>query len=366
MLVAYNESRQLQTLYRLSRNEATKLKLSKWYCPQCNEQLLLKVGQIISPHFSHRKGAICTSQFSEGETLEHLETKIKLYELFLRNQLPVQLEPTMHSLNRRPDLLVTRNKPIAIEYQWSIISSEEIIQRTQDFKNSHYEVQWIVRPMKHQPFPNATHIQRLSFTQFYKTILQLNETSKIIAYDPYHSEFISYEYCLQLSSNHFLTHITKIPYQSQTVPFQQIRVDLSHLAQQYTDQWLQDRMKRLVQNFRFNRQGIQNPILGMSYRLGIPSIELPNWIGLPLTTFQLEIDPLLLQLTYVTHCFTTGQNLFADSTLILYTSDEQLILALSLYIQVLKKIYVQPPCLKDELSFEQLSIIIYEQLLQKS
>lgn len=47
---------------------------TSFYCPDCGERLIRKVGKVKIPHFAHRCSGDCHG-LSEGETPEHLELK---------------------------------------------------------------------------------------------------------------------------------------------------------------------------------------------------------------------------------------------------------------------------------------------------
>ncbi|WP_419961412.1 competence protein CoiA [Psychrobacillus sp. BM2] len=109
-----------------------KLKSSnRFSCIQCSEQVILKNGMIKTPHFAHTRNASCTQTFSEGESEDHLQGKLHLYEFLQKHSSTVQLEAYLPSLHQRPDLYVqSESYPIAIEFQCSQIPATVIQQRT--------------------------------------------------------------------------------------------------------------------------------------------------------------------------------------------------------------------------------------------
>lgn len=115
-----------------------------YYCPACEDKLIFKKGRTIHSHFAHAKQSFCQT-FSEGETAEHLDGKLLLYNWFKREKLNVELEAFLPELNQRPDLLVEINgSKIAIEYQCSPISRDKIRERTLGYSENSIRVIWIL------------------------------------------------------------------------------------------------------------------------------------------------------------------------------------------------------------------------------
>lgn len=64
MIIAFDENHQIRQINETIRDK-------KYYCIQCNEQLILKKGNIKIHHFSHKKNSNCN-----GETWQHKYSKI--------------------------------------------------------------------------------------------------------------------------------------------------------------------------------------------------------------------------------------------------------------------------------------------------
>ena len=52
-------------------------KESKFFCPSCQEQLILKKGNVKIHHFAHKAESTC---LYAGESLDHLTTKLQIYD----------------------------------------------------------------------------------------------------------------------------------------------------------------------------------------------------------------------------------------------------------------------------------------------
>lgn len=78
------------------------------------------------------------SSFSEGETEEHLIGKRVLYNWFIQQGIPCQLEAYIPSLKQRPDLVIwlSSDQPCAIEFQCSPLSIKRLKERTKGYNNA--------------------------------------------------------------------------------------------------------------------------------------------------------------------------------------------------------------------------------------
>lgn len=78
-------------------------------CPGCEKRVFLKKGESKIPHFSHHPKEAC-KVFSEGETREHLEGKLAIYNFFKKKGYIVKLEAYLKNLKQRPDILIESKK----------------------------------------------------------------------------------------------------------------------------------------------------------------------------------------------------------------------------------------------------------------
>lgn len=138
LLIALNEQEEVVTANR------GLCKAGFFYCPSCKGRVCLKVGEVKRAHFAHYRNESC-DVFSEGETKEHLDGKIQIFNYLQRRWENVQLEAYLPNLQQRPDVLFQKeNRKIAVEFQCSSISIEKIVERTKGYLNANYEVIWIL------------------------------------------------------------------------------------------------------------------------------------------------------------------------------------------------------------------------------
>lgn len=106
------------------------------YCPSCQGEVIYKQGQWTLPHFAHRTLGDC-NRFSEGESLEHLQGKLLLYQWTKTSQL----EAYLPELKQRPDLLWGK---LAMEFQCSHLPMERFFERTENYLRHHYLPWWFL------------------------------------------------------------------------------------------------------------------------------------------------------------------------------------------------------------------------------
>lgn len=139
MLLAKNAAGKIVEATRLTDRQAN------YICPMCEQEVFLKRGELKVPHFAHFKKCLVNC-FTEGETQAHLTGKQKLKELFERLGYTVQLEAYLPKLQQRPDVLAiskSKKQYLAIEYQCSLISAEQLAGRTQGYLQAGYFPLWL-------------------------------------------------------------------------------------------------------------------------------------------------------------------------------------------------------------------------------
>lgn len=102
---------------------------TRYTCPACAGQVLLKRGRVKIAHFAHVPGAEC---WSESESVTHLRAKHLLAERFRSQGHHVRLEEIHYQHGRRVDVAVTTpsGHRVAVEVQDSAISVEDAKART--------------------------------------------------------------------------------------------------------------------------------------------------------------------------------------------------------------------------------------------
>lgn len=269
------------TLVILS-SEMRKEKLRTWqksivfYCPQCDGSVHLKVGEIVIPHFAHKKEETCALLFSEGETKEHLDGKLQLYELLQRRQTDVKLEPYLQTLAQRPDLLV-HNVPI--EFQCSTIPVHQVHARTTGYRSEGMEPIWILHtPKKLKILPQGVGIYQLS--KFEACFITPTDFV-FLTYYPQRKQFHYFSHLLHIVGRQYIGIHRKLSITSQTFPFARPKSPTLGEVERYALLYLSMRKKFLNTRILLNRKGINDSLLRQCYELRVLPLHLPLWIGIP-------------------------------------------------------------------------------------
>jgi competence protein CoiA len=117
---------------------------SPFVCPDCNEEVILKVGRQTVNHFAHANPIAC--KFATGESDEHRRCKVEIFKT-LQNApgvQNVQLERPI-GMNRADVSAEIGGVPVAIEVQLSSLSLETIQERTIEYFREGVHVLWLLQ-----------------------------------------------------------------------------------------------------------------------------------------------------------------------------------------------------------------------------
>lgn len=278
-------------------------KVTTFYCPQCKESVHLKVGNIVIPHFAHKKDANCSSSFSEGESKEHLEGKQQLYQFFNRSNIEVKLEPYFKELSQRPDLLVINNgKNIPIEFQCSTIPVNQIELRTKGYESIGMKPIWLLRtPKKLKTL--APGVGVFQFSRFERSFIskRLSEGFVFLTYDPQFECFHYFSNLVHITGKQHIGIHRNLTLAMQIFPFAEPNPPTTQELEQYLNLFLAMRKKFLQNRILINRRGINDSFLRECYELRIKPVELPPWIGIPvifMSSFSEHVCEWQLALVY--------------------------------------------------------------------
>lgn len=132
----------IPALFSKTQLEQLKTQHTFW-CPSCKQEVVLKIGQQIMPHFAHKQLQQCVLQ--KGEGTYHETGKILLYQWLKSQGLEVYLEKWMPSIKRTPDLTIKLGgKEIVLEYQCARIDIKTLQTRMNDYKQANLAQLWIL------------------------------------------------------------------------------------------------------------------------------------------------------------------------------------------------------------------------------
>ena len=181
LLQAKSSSGEYITLALLTKKEIDRRRGDTFFCPVCNNKVIMKAGTTVIPHFAHKSGAACETMHG-GEGIYHEQGKLLLYQWLLQQGLNVTLEAYIPEINQRPDLLVNINgKQIAIEYQCAKIPKSQIDKRNNGYLDMHITPIWIL---------GANHFKRIGEQIFHTSTFTLQFLHQ------FHNEFATTLYYL--------------------------------------------------------------------------------------------------------------------------------------------------------------------------
>ncbi|WP_391120503.1 competence protein CoiA [Psychrobacillus sp. L3] len=252
-------------------------------CIQCQEKVILKNGMINIPHFAHKRKSECSYSFSEGETEDHLNGKLQLYDFFKRLHVQTQLEPFLPSIKQRPDILISwKETMFAIEFQCSPISALVINERSKGYQNHSILPIWILRTPPSHEFPHHE-IGIMKLSAFRQQFFTSNPTygKTIITYCPQTKYFHYISNILHIRSNTFIVKSKKLPVDDQTWPFALVKRLSKIEYETYLKIYRYQRFRHLENMYFHNKKGIQSSFLRVCYRWQLYPKKLPLFIGIP-------------------------------------------------------------------------------------
>ncbi|WP_233143889.1 competence protein CoiA [Lottiidibacillus patelloidae] len=159
-------------------------KKKSFYCPICEERLLLKAGNKRRWHFAHQKNSSCLVE-QEAETEYHLNGKILLYQWLKKQYRQVYLEYYIRSIKQRPDILVqTEDGPVAIEFQCSNIPESHLIKRTEMYNQRNIKPLWILGSKRLKRKKNYFQLTAMDWLT-----VQFNTKPFVVYFNPTNKQF---------------------------------------------------------------------------------------------------------------------------------------------------------------------------------
>ncbi|MGA9227883.1 MAG: competence protein CoiA family protein [Mesobacillus sp.] len=264
----------------------------KFHCPECKEEVIMKLGSKKIWHFSHLSGNSCEHQY-ERESNYHLAGKLQLYN-WLKNQgINAELEKFDPSARQKPDIAFDwQGKKYAIEFQCSIIPEEIFIKRTASYFKNGYIPIWIAAGN----LIKRTGSKAVSINNFlYLFIRRPHQYWNIPAYCPLSGQFIDLNGAIPISSRKTITQLEI--HSIDKVPVNHL---ISPVSKSYPvlTSW-QSELKKFKSRYLMYPGSYQNHFLQQLYRNHLNLLSLPSEIGLPVFSGPYIETPALIWQTYL-------------------------------------------------------------------
>ncbi|MFJ5670550.1 competence protein CoiA [Bacillus safensis] len=157
----------------------------KFYCPECREEVHLKLGEHRVYHFAHKQLTVCP--LASGETAYHQAGKEAIMNWLKRLGHQPVLEKYMSKIHQRPDVTVSiGSETYAIEFQCANISRQELRRRTAGFREAGLFPIWMIGANRLK----RKSAQLFSFSSIHWGILRESEKKRLIFFCPIQNRFI--------------------------------------------------------------------------------------------------------------------------------------------------------------------------------
>ncbi|MBM4764251.1 competence protein CoiA family protein [Bacillus sp. B15-48] len=264
-------------------------KKEEFFCPECRERVVLKLGDKRIWHFSHQKGSNCPSKY-DRESSYHLSGKLQLYQWLNKRTTKAQLEQYFHTCKQRADIAFEWNRQLfSIEFQCSPIREELFINRTEGYQSNRITPIWII---------GGNQINRLasnlfSFNHFQYLFLRRQDTRWfVIAYCPDVNQFIFLHDLLPISPKKVLASMTILP--KYEIDIYQL-LHLVPLKRLPLSCWIHE-LQKLKTSYYSYPDFSQRTFLETLYKNGLNLLTFPSEIGLPVRSSPfIETSPLVWQ-----------------------------------------------------------------------
>ncbi|USD83878.1 competence protein [Bacillus safensis] len=210
----------------------------KFYCPECREEVQLKLGEHRVYHFAHKQLTACP--LASGETAYHQAGKEAIMNWLRRLGYKPALEKYMSKIHQRPDVTVSiGSATYAIEFQCANISRQELRRRTEGLREAGLLPIWMIGANRLKRKSS----QLFSFSSIHWGILRESEKRRLIFFCPIQNRFIHLDQFLVFQPTKVCAAMTVRPPSA----YRELPALLSPLSsrRQVNQQWL-----KCIQQFR--------------------------------------------------------------------------------------------------------------------
>ncbi|MES5953872.1 competence protein CoiA family protein [Bacillus fungorum] len=264
-------------------------KMESFFCIACGKEVQMKLGKQKKWHFAHKKMDSCLA-FYEAESMYHMHGKELLYRWFKQQNFHVDIEHYLPEIQQRPDIFVERaGRKIAIEYQCSNLSVEQLYKRTYSYWRAGIQVIWIIggnQLKKHSAY-------WMKFSSLMAFSLQSYPQPLLIFFCSKQKSFMKCTYITSFSTNVSFSHIIYL--RTDTTTFEMLFSPVPFQKEILNQEW-----KKRKDYFRKNALPIWNynykSLLRLLYQCKCTPANFPSEIGVPLpSSFAFQTHPFIWQ-----------------------------------------------------------------------
>lgn len=264
----------------------------KFHCPECSQEVVMKLGSKKIWHFAHLAGGSCQYEY-DRESEYHLSGKLQLFNWLKKQGIDAELEHFDQQMKQKPDIAFEfQNQKYAVEFQCSVIPEEIFEKRTQTYL--HYGVIpiWVAAETLIKRKKNNV----VSINNFlYLFVRQTRHSWNIPAFCPVSGQFINLNGAIPITSKKTITNLKVNSLNQYSV------VELlSPIERPFPilKTWQAENQK-LKSRYLTSPGAWQNPFLKELYRNHLTLLTLPSEIGLPVRSSPYIETPSLIWQTFL-------------------------------------------------------------------
>jgi competence protein CoiA len=266
--------------------------IEKFHCPECGEEVVMKLGSKKSWHFAHLAGGSCQYEY-DRESDYHRSGKLMLYNWLKMQGIHAELESYDPHMKQKPDIAFElQNQKYAIEFQCSIIPAEIFEKRTKTYFNHGVMPIWIAA----ESLVKRKKKNVVSLNNFLYLFIRRHQHSwNIPAFCPISGQFINLHGAIPISARKTITNL-------QVKSLNQFSIH--HLINPtagkfpFIKVWLSENQKLKSQYLR-SPGARQNRFLKELYRNRLSILTLPPVLGLPVHSSPYIETPSFIWQTYL-------------------------------------------------------------------
>ncbi|MBT2678227.1 competence protein CoiA [Bacillus sp. ISL-35] len=264
----------------------------KFYCPDCGEEVIMKLGSKKIWHFSHTASGSCQYEY-DRESEYHLSGKLKLYNWLKKQGIYAELEKFDQQMRQKPDIAFDWNgQKYAIEFQCSIIHADIFEKRTKTYLEHDVIPIWIAAE---NLIKRKSHMV-VSMNHFlYLFLRRPHNDWNFPAFCPISGQLINLHGSIPISTRKAIA-ILEVKNLSQTSIEDLLNPKARH--QPFIKIW-QTENQKLKSRYLMNPGAWQNRFLKELYRNRLSLLTLPPVLGLPVHFSPYIETPSFIWQTYL-------------------------------------------------------------------